>query len=111
MPDFNRCKRKKANKNSEKRDLIKAIRDLHGCKAEHLESVPVKETFRGQTVWAGVVQVFRLIDHPAAKKCYAWSYAMEGSPKRKYIAVLHKGPVASPIDAVRAFIVSGSKKK
>jgi len=70
----------------------------------------MKETFQGKTVWAGVVQVFRLVDHPSAEKCYAWSYAMEGSPKRKYIAVLHAGPVKSPVDAVRAFIVSESNK-
>ena len=65
--------------------LIKAIHDLHGCDSKWLKSVPVKETFQGQTVWEGVVEVFALIDHPAAKKCYAWSYELEGSTKRKYI--------------------------
>ena len=38
--------------------LIEAIRHLHGLQATWLESVPVKETHEGQTVWQGEVQVF-----------------------------------------------------
>ena len=88
------------------KDLQKAILNLHGCKSKWIESIPVKETFRGQTVWEGVVQVFDLLDHPTAKKCYAWSHAIEHSNKRKFFAVLHQGPVDSPEKAVRAAIVS-----
>jgi hypothetical protein len=91
-------------------NLKKAIFELHGCKSKWLESVPVKETFKGQTVWEGVVQVFELIDHPMAKKCYAWSYEMD-SGKRKFVAVLEDGPVKSPLDAVKAFIVSKHRGK
>ena len=36
------------------------IRQLHGVKATHLKSVPVKEAFNGQTVWDGIVEVFHL---------------------------------------------------
>jgi hypothetical protein len=39
-------------------ELIKAIRRMHGAEATHVESVPVKETFKGETVWEGVVKVF-----------------------------------------------------
>lgn len=85
--------------------LVKAIHDLHGCKATWVESIPLKETFNGQTVWEGVVQVFDLINHPTAKRCYAWSHALDDSKKRKYFAVLHQGPVDSPQAAVRASIV------
>jgi len=96
------------NKEESRDRLVKAIRDLHGCNAGWQESVPVKETFQGQTVWEGVVQVFELIDHPTAKKCYAWSYeADEG--KRKFVAVLHQDPVKSPKDAVKAAIISGNQ--
>jgi hypothetical protein len=55
-----------------KPDLIKASHNLHGCNSEWIKSFPIKETFQGQTVWSGFVEVFKLIDHPAAKKCYAW---------------------------------------
>ena len=37
--------------------LIEAIRNLHGCKATWVESVPVKETFQGEIFWEGEVQV------------------------------------------------------
>jgi hypothetical protein len=51
-----------------------------------------------------------LIDHPTAKKCFAWSYVVDDSGKRKFIAVLHQDPVNLPQDAVKAFIVSEYKK-
>jgi len=85
--------------------LIEAIHNLHGCKASWLESVPVKETFQGETAWEGEVQVFSLSGHPTASRCYAWSHETEHG-KRKFFAVLHQGPVHSPQAAVRAAIVA-----
>ena len=69
-------------------------------------SVPVKETYEGQTVWEGVVHIFNLDDHPSATIAYAWSSPIEGSTKRRYFAVLHLGGIRSPQDAVRAAIVA-----
>jgi hypothetical protein len=89
--------------------LKTSVEQLHHCKATWLESVPVKETFHGQTVWEGIVEVFELIDHPTAKKCYAWSHSVDESGKRKFIAVLQEGPVDSPEKAVKVFIVSKFK--
>jgi hypothetical protein len=86
--------------------LQKAILDLHGCEARWVESIPVKEVFEDQTVWEGVVQVFDLIDHPKAKRCYAWSYALESSKKRRFFAVLHQGKIDSPEKAVRVAIAN-----
>lgn len=100
--------RNKSNETSIK-PLSDAILKLHGCQSRWEKSVPVLETFQGQTVWEGTVEVFKLIDHPTAKKCYAWSYELKGTKKRKYVAVLHDGPVKSPVDAVRAFIASEYK--
>jgi hypothetical protein len=85
--------------------LEKAILDLHGCKATWIESVPVKEVFEGETVWEGVVQVFDLQGHPKATRCYAWSYMLDDSKKRRFFAVLHRGVVDSPEKAVKAGIV------
>jgi len=90
-------------------NLKQAIEKLHKCKSEWIKSVPIKEMFGDKVVWEGIVQVFDLIDHPTAKRCYAWSHSIEGSTKRKYHAVLHDGPVDSPIKAVRASIVSENK--
>ncbi len=89
-----------------------AIRKIHGCEARHIESVPVKEQFKGQTVWQGVVEVFELINHPKAKICYAWGHHTDTKDiKSRYVAVLGIPPIDSPIAAVRASIVSDSKNK
>ncbi len=92
------------------KELQGAIQNLHSCNSIWIESVPVKEIFEGETVWEGTVQIFQLTDHPTAKKCYAWSYQVDDSVKRKFVAVLHQDPVKSPVDAVKAFIVSEYKK-
>lgn len=85
--------------------LQKAILDLHDCKATWVQSVPVKEVFEGEMVWEGIVQVFDLKGHPKAIRCYAWSYELPNSKKRRFFAVLHQGSINSPEKAVRAFIV------
>ena len=87
-------------------DLAKTIHKLHGAKATHSESVPVKEVFDGKTVWHGIVEVFHLEGHPKANKAYAWLHDT-GDPDKpsQHVAVLHVPPVVSPITAVRAFII------
>ncbi len=79
---------------------------MHGGTATLAQSVPVKETFEGQTVWEGVVHVFDLAGHPKATLAYAWSSPMEGSTKRRFFAVLHTERINSPVEAVRAAIVA-----
>lgn len=90
--------------------LEKAILDLHGCKSTWVESIPVKEVFKGETAWEGVVQVFDLEGHPKATRCYAWSHELDNSKKRRFFAVLHQGAVDSPQAAVRAVIVDEFRK-
>ena len=85
--------------------LRQAIHDLHGCDSAWVESVPVTDAFQGQTVWNGTVEVFDLRGHPTAQRCYAWAHALSDSEKRRYVAVLHAGPIDSPQAAVRAAIV------
>lgn len=84
--------------------LQKAILDLHGAHAEHVESVPIVERFNGETVWDGVVEVFSLTDHPAGT-AYAWRHEGDSGGWR-YVAVLHKPPVDTPQKAVQAAIVA-----
>jgi len=87
-------------------DLQAAVARLHTCKPTLIQSVPIKETFEGSTVWEGVVHVFDLKGHLHANRAYAWSSPIEGSEKRRIFAVLHQGPVTSPVEAVRAAIVA-----
>ncbi len=90
--------------------LKRAVEAQHGCTATLVQSVPVQETFEGKTVWDGVVHVFKIHGHPKASKAYAWSSPIEGSDKRRFFAVLHLPPVTSPVEAVRAAIVSEHRK-
>jgi hypothetical protein len=87
-------------------ELQTIINKLHGGTATHLESVPVKETFRGQTVWDGIVEVFGLKGHPKTDKVYAWMHDTDdpNNPKR-HVTVLHIPPVVSPKTAVQASII------
>src|SRR5712675_1921895 len=86
--------------------LKRAVESQHGGTATLAQSVPVTETHAGAVVWEGVVHVFDLAGHPTASRAYAWSSPIEGSDKRRFFAVLHQGPVRSPLDAVRAAIVA-----
>jgi len=92
-------------------DLREAIEKMHGGKATLAQSVPVRETFEGQTVWDGVVHVFDLEGHPKATRAYAWSSPIEGSTKRRFFAVLRIPPIVSSLDAVRAAIIAERRAK
>ena len=89
--------------------LIKAFRDLHGCEAKHLETVPVIERHQGQTVWEGEVEVFELSGHPKASKGYAWAY--DKAKGSEIVAVLELPPVISPKTAVQAAIVGKMREQ
>lgn len=96
-------------------DYIEELRDvinkLHGVRAKHLESIPVREVFQDKIVWDGVVEVFELIGHPTASRVYAWGHDTD-DPKRprRHVTVLHMGPVTSAAQAVRAAIVQEFRK-
>jgi hypothetical protein len=89
-------------------ELQDVIRHLHGVQSKHVESIPVKETFQGNTVWEGIVEVFELHGHPKAPKIYAWAHDADG-PKKRHVTVLHIEPVTSALAAVRAAIVQEFK--
>lgn len=88
-----------------------AIEDRYKCSACYLRTQLFDETVRGETVWVGDVEVFALTRHPKAKICYAWSQrAGKKDQGERIVAVLEIPPVNSPQTAVRASIVSDSKK-
>jgi hypothetical protein len=87
-------------------ELRDMIHKLHGGKATHEESVPVKEVFQGKTVWDGIVEVFSLDGHPLTNRVYAWMHDTgDPSKPKQHVTVLHITPAISPARAVRAFIV------
>jgi len=87
-------------------ELKDVIRKLHSAEATHVESVPIKEQFQGQTVWDGIVEVFHLRGHPKTDRVYAWSHETDNPQKpKKHVTILHVHPVTSPQAAVRAAII------
>ena len=93
-------------------ELRDVIRQLHGAKAKHVESVPVTESFQGKTIWDGVVEVFHVKGHPKTDRVYAWMHATDdpARPKR-HVTVLHIPPVTSPKTAVQAAIIQEYKDR
>ena len=92
-------------------ELRDVIHHLHRGKAKHLESVSVKESFQGRTVWDGVVEVFHLKGHPKTDRVYAWIHETDDPIRpRRHVTVLHIPPVVSPQTAVQAAIVREFKE-
>jgi hypothetical protein len=91
--------------------LKRAVEGMYGGSARLAQSAPVEETHEGKAVWEGVVHIFDLEGHSTASKAYAWSSPIEGSDKRRSFAVLHRGPLKSPADAVQAAIVQEHQAK
>ena len=93
-------------------ELQDVIEKLHGTRATHVETVPIKEEFQGQTVWEGEVEVFDLHDHPKTHRVYAWAHETEDADHpRRHVTVLHIPPATSPRKAVQASIVSDYRKQ
>ena len=90
-------------------DLRLAVETMHHCKARHESSTPIRETFRKEVVWEGVVESFALAGHSKAKRCYAWSFRDNG--EAQYVTALEIPPVESPITAVRVAIVAEPRGK
>ncbi len=70
-----------------------------------MESVPVKEQAGSEIIWDGTVEVFELVGHPRATRCYTWIVTPDPA-KRRFVTVLHMGLVSSPKTAVKAWLAS-----
>ncbi len=91
--------------------LAETIKKIHGCTtALYLRTVPVKEVFKGETVFDGDVSVFAITGHPKAAHCYAWGY--EEKPNDWHItAVLEIPPVDSPQTAVKVAVAAYARQE
>jgi hypothetical protein len=89
-------------------ELQEAIRAMHGCESRYVRSVPVREVFNDLVAWDGVVEVFDLIDHPKAKRCYAWSF--DDGRQTRSVTVLELPPVDSPETAVKVAIAAKARE-
>lgn len=77
----------------------------HKCRAVHVESVAVKEQAEGKDIWNGIVEVFELQGHEAARRCYAWGEVPKDI-RYQFVTMLQKGLVISPETAVKAWLAA-----
>jgi hypothetical protein len=83
-----------------------------GCPVKHVETVHVKEVFRGDTLWDGDVEVFTLSGHhDKVKRCYAWGVPEAKGNGWEITVALEKPPVDSPEMAVSAAIMNEIEKR
>ena len=82
--------------------LEEAIRATHGCEPQYERTEVVPAMSGEQFPSGGFVRVFRLMDHPKARRCYAWTYRQ--GEEKKSVTVLELPPVESTKSAVKAAI-------
>jgi len=92
-------------------DLKNLIERQEKCRAKHIESVVIRERFKGMRVWDGVVETFQLDGHPKAKRAYTWVTPVTSKKDEpQYTIVLGMPPVNSAQDAVKAAVLGGFKE-
>jgi hypothetical protein len=89
-------------------DIKLAVERTAGFPVRHLHSSPVVETFNGKTVWEGMVEVYRVSSQPVST-AYGWAVD-DGSGQPQFVTVLGTPPINGPLDAVRAWLVSLTRK-
>lgn len=86
-------------------ELRETIRRLHRCEASHTRTESVCERVDGRVLWEGRVEVFALLGHDEALRCYAWGGADEQG-RWSVTTVLAIPPVVSASTAVLAAIAA-----
>ena len=76
-----------------------AIQRAYHCDSLHLWSEPVEQSFDRRTGRAGLVEVFSLVGHPLAKRCYAW-LARDPDGIEHCVTVLAAPPISSAAAAL-----------
>lgn len=91
-------------------ELRATIRRLYKCEASHTRTEGVKEVVNGQVMWEGNVEVFALLGHDEALRCYAWGH-LDEAEKWEVTTVLAIPPVISASSAVIAAFIARVKER
>jgi hypothetical protein len=91
-------------------ELRSTICRLYRCQASHSRTESVRQGVNGQVLWEGNVEVFALLGHDEALRCYAWGQA---SPNGSWevTTVLAIPPVVSAETAVIAAFAASIKEQ
>src|SRR5690349_13004820 len=90
-------------------ELRATIRRLHNCEASYTRTETVKEVVGGQVLFEGKVEVFALLGHDRALRCYAWGH-LDETGLWEVSTVLAIPPVISASTAVLAAIAAKIKE-
>lgn len=85
--------------------LARAAEKAAGGPVQFRSRVPVVETFRGETVWEGIVTEYATKD---GRCVYAWIVPGDDGPQ--FVTVLKRPPADSALGAVRVWLVSEARK-
>ncbi len=86
-------------------ELGATIQRIHQCTAAHSRTETVRETADGRVLFEGKVEVFALLGHDRALRCYAWGHLHDGG-QWEVTTVLAIPPVISASSAVLAAIAA-----
>jgi hypothetical protein len=86
-------------------ELRATIRRLHRCDASHTRTEVVKQVLDGRVLWEGKVEVFALLGHDDALRCYAWG-DLDQNGRWQVTTVLAVPPVISAETAVLAAVAA-----
>lgn len=90
-------------------ELRSTIQRLHKCEASHTRTEAVREVVNGQVMWEGNVEVFAIVGHDRALRCYAWGH-LHDDGRWEVTTVLAIPPVISAQSAVLAAFVARVKE-
>ena len=84
--------------------LKELIEREYSTTAKHVETVAVLETFNGETIWDGEVEVFDVPEFSDADQVFAWDF--DDDSGQQQVTVAQIPPATTPENAVKAYIVS-----
>lgn len=83
-------------------DLKRVVESQHGGIATLNQTVCLLTRRNKLSDWDGMVYIFDLTGNDKTTRAYAWASPISGTSDTRYFAVLHRGRINSPIEAVRA---------
>ena len=83
-------------------DLKKVVESQHGGTATLNHAVCLLTRRTKISDWDGVVYIFDLTGNAKTNRAYAWASPISGANDTRYFAVLHRGRITGPVEAVKA---------
>jgi hypothetical protein len=68
------CSRRDPHERDYLERLRSAVERAYDCSAAFVATLPIEELFPNSP-WSGHLDLYRLMDHPTATRCYAWPYS------------------------------------